>query len=387
MIPISYVISRDHRVWTTEDHTREGDSVMRINCRWIVSRETGGVPGLLVLSFAILLSILAGAAGAQQSTFDTVTHRSDVNGDGRTDILWRNTSTGDVAAWLMDASGVAVAAVPFYGRVDLTWQIKGIGDFNGDGRADVLWQHNSGTVVAWLMNASGTAVFSIPVFGVVADANWQIKGIGDFNGDGRADVLWQHNSGTVVAWLMNTSGTGISSIPTIGSVPNRDWVIKGVGDFNGDGRFDILWQHTSGIVVNWLMNGTAIGVYSISYPYPGGVPDSNWSIEGIGDFDGNGRSDILWRHTAGSVAIWLMNLRGKIESLPVFTGLDASWAIRGIGDFNANGQSDILWQNLSGEVAIWSMGTSGTRLIPSLSFNVGGPAADWSIVNFPTGGD
>lgn len=309
---------------------------MRINCHWVLRREKPGVPQLLVLTFAILLSGLVGAARAQQPTFDTVTHRSDVNGDGRTDIFWRNASTGDMAAWLMNASGSAVAAVPLYGRVDLTWQIKGIGDFNADGRADVLWQHNSGTVVIWLMNASGT---------------------------------------------------GISSVLTIGSVPNPDWQIKGVGDFNGDGRFDILWQHASGMVVNWLMSDTGIGVYSISYPYPGGIPDSNWSIEGIGDFDGNGRSDILWRHTSGSVAIWLMNLRGRIESLPVFSGPDWSWAIKGIGDFNANGQSDILWQNLSGEVVIWSMSISGTRLVPNLSFNVAGPAVDWFIINFPTGGD
>ena len=101
--------------------------------------------------------------------------------------------------------------------------------------------------------------------------DWTIAGIGDFNADGRADILWRHTSGVVYTWLMN--GPSIIGTGSPGSV-SPDWTIQGVGDFNGDGRADILWRHTSGLVYIWLMNGTSMsGAGS-----PGSV-DSSWTIQ------------------------------------------------------------------------------------------------------------
>ena len=77
-----------------------------------------------------------------------------------------------------------------------------------------------------------------------------------------------------------------------------------MGDFNGDCRSDILWRNSgSEQVYEWLMNGT-------TFPNSGspGSLTSDWVIEGVGDFDGDGKSDVLWRNsTTGEVAIWLMN--------------------------------------------------------------------------------
>jgi hypothetical protein len=65
----------------------------------------------------------------------------DFDGDGRDDILWRNAATGDNGIWKGGDAGQdqAVATV-----ADLDWQVAGTGDYNGDGRADILW-HNSAT--------------------------------------------------------------------------------------------------------------------------------------------------------------------------------------------------------------------------------------------------
>jgi hypothetical protein len=47
-----------------------------------------------------------------------------------------------------------------------SWQIKGIGDFNGDGKADILWQHAAtGTLAVWLMD--GATILSNAVPGAV----------------------------------------------------------------------------------------------------------------------------------------------------------------------------------------------------------------------------
>ena len=73
-------------------------------------------------------------------------------------------------------------------------------------------------------------------------------------------------------------------------------------DFNGDYKSDVLWRDSSGNVGMWLMNGSSIGNASVL----GNAP-TNWSIVGQRDFNGDGTADILWRDTAGDVGIWLMN--------------------------------------------------------------------------------
>jgi hypothetical protein len=93
-------------------------------------------------------------------------------------------------------------------------------------------------------------------------------------------------------------------------VPN-DWHIQGSGDFDGDGKSDILWRHDSGQVYIWEMNGLQVkmegGVAHTAVP-------NDWHIQSVGDFDHDGKSDILWHHNSGQVYIWEMNgLQVKAE--------------------------------------------------------------------------
>ncbi len=100
------------------------------------------------------------------------------------------------------------------------------------------------------------------------------------------------------------SGTTIASQGSPGTVsPSSGWVIQGTGDFDGNGMSDILWRNsTSGEVYIWLMNGTTI----TSQGSPGTV-SSAWSIQGVGDYNGDGKADVLWRNTSGEVYVWEMN--------------------------------------------------------------------------------
>ena len=85
--------------------------------------------------------------------------------------------------------------------------------------------------------------------------SWQVKGSGDFNGDGKSDILWQGSDGMPAIWLMD--GTTAVSVGAAGSFnPGPSWQIKGTGDFNGDGKSDILWQDSGGAAAIWLMDGT-----------------------------------------------------------------------------------------------------------------------------------
>jgi hypothetical protein len=231
--------------------------------------------------------------------------------------------------------------------------IQGVADFNGDGYADILWQNSTtGEVYVWLMNGTSIAIQGTP--GTVSPSSgWVIAGVGDFNGNGTSDILWRNTtSGEVYLWLMN--GTTIASQGEVGAVsPSSGWNIVGVGDFNGDGKADILWQNsTSGEVYIWLMSGTTIA----SQGTPATVsPSSGWSIAGAGDFDGNGTSDILWRNTtSGEVYIWLMN-GTTITSQGSPGTVSSAWSIQGVGDYNGDGKADVLWRNTSGEVYVWEM--------------------------------
>ena len=126
-------------------------------------------------------------------------------------------------------------------------------------------------------------------------------------------------------------------------------------DFNQDGKSDIIWEHTSGARALWLMNNTSFSS-SVSL----GTVDTAWEIKGSGDFNRDGKPDILWQNSStGQRAIWLMN--GTVRSSSVyFATVSTQWDIGGAGDFNGDGSADILWQNtVTGARAIWLMnGTS-----------------------------
>jgi hypothetical protein len=251
-------------------------------------------------------------------------NRCDFNGDGKTDILWRNKSTGQNVLWLMN--GAAFSSYSLIDAVaDTNWQIVGTGDFNGDGKTDILWRNKTtGQNALWFMN--GAAFSSYSLIDAVADTNWQIVGTGDFNGDGKTDILWRNKStGQNVLWLMN--GAAFSSYSLIDAVADTNWQIVGTGDFNGDGKTDILWRNKStGQNVVWLMNGAAFSSYSLI----DAVADTNWEIVGTADFNSDGKTDILWRNkSTGQNIVWFMNGTTYSSYAELLQITDTNWEIVG----------------------------------------------------------
>jgi hypothetical protein len=91
--------------------------------------------------------------------------------------------------------------------------------------------------------------------GLLTDPNWKPAFAGDFNGDGKTDILWRADNGTVALWQMN--GAQVAANITIGNV-GTEWRLFGTGDFDGDGKGDILWRNHDGSVAVWEMNGAQI---------------------------------------------------------------------------------------------------------------------------------
>src|SRR6266513_189705 len=180
----------------------------------------------------------------------------DVDGDCKSDIVWRNSTTGQNNLWLMNGLTISSQGL-LTTMADPAWQIQGVGDFDGDGRADILWRNlSTGENSIWLMN--GLTIAAQGSINVLPDQALQVKGIGDFDGDGRADILWRNAStGENSIWLMY--GLTIAAQGSVNFFPDQAWQVKGIGDFDGDGRADILWRNSvTGANYAYFMNGLAI---------------------------------------------------------------------------------------------------------------------------------
>jgi probable HAF family extracellular repeat protein len=303
-------------------------------------------------------------------------HTHDFSGEGKSDLLWRSATgfgenTFPAAVWTMNGAQVVQSAA--IGAVPPNWAIIGQRDFNGDGYADILWRDSSGNLSIWFMN--GTQVSSVVGVGNVPN-NWSVQGTGDLNGDGKGDLLWRDSAtGTVVIWFMD--GGNVLATANFGTVPSS-WAI--VAD---DNRGDVLWRDSSGNLAIWQINGTEIvqtaGLGSVP-------PGSGWSIAGIGDFNGDGFIDILWRQVTGAVSIWFSNVNAAQNNLPYIayaTSLGSAptnFNIVQTGDYNGDGASDILWQDSRGNISIWFLTACGNVACVSSTAGVGNVAPrSWTL--------
>ncbi len=340
--------------------------------------------------------------GSVRGKVMTLTTPPDFNDNGIGDILWRSDG-GQLALWDMSRSGaIAGSGFPTIGGMpvapDASWNVAAISDFSGDGRSDVLWRNTSGQTVLWTMNGStitGSASPTVAGTAVNPDPSWSVAGAGDFNGDGASDILWRSASGALVLWSMNgTSIIGSEYVNYGGTpvTPNPSWSMAGIGDFDGDRLSDILWRGPSGELALWTMNGSSINHNEIvTFAGVAISPDPSWTVAGIGDFDADGNADLLWRNSNGSLVAWLMNGStiagsGIVAANGAAVEPDPSWHVVEIGDFNGDARTDILWRNDNGQVAEWLM--KGTAIIASVTPTAGGipiaPDVSWHTQAKPT---
>ena len=317
------------------------------------------------------------------------------------DVVWRNGADGTIDTWGMNGAQVVSAQEDtFQGAVaapNASWSVVGIGEFAGGGTTDILWRSVNGNLIDWIMNGSQITSGQALTFqgnAATPDASWSVAGIGDFNGDGNSDILWRNINGTLADWRMNGSQiTSGQAVTFQGHAVDLDasWSIAAVGEFAGGATSDILWRNTDGELAEWTMNGSQI-TSGQAVTFQGNPVDlsPSWSLAGVGDFTGNGTSDLLWRNTDGTLAEWTMNGSQITSGQAVtFQGnpvtLDASWQIAQIGDFSGTGTSDILWRNSDGALAEWTMNGSQITSGQSVTFQ-GNPvslANSWSTLAKP----
>ncbi len=206
---------------------------------------------------------------------------ADFTSDGKPDLLWRNASTGRTTIWYMNDEWTSGYADILPTISDPDWTIAGVADFNSDGKPDILWRNSStGQATVWYMNGATWTGGYDDLHPLVSDPNWAIVGVTDFNGDSKPDILWRNSStGQKLVWYLNGATRIGQSAEVLPAVSDLNWKIVSVRDFNSDGKPDILWRNSStGQATVWYMNGaTWTGEYEDLLPT---ISDPSWTIVG-----------------------------------------------------------------------------------------------------------
>jgi hypothetical protein len=287
---------------------------------------------------------------------------NDFNGDGLSDVLWRNDG-GLFTDWLGQRDGsFAGNSGQFLIRVDPSWHVADSGDFNGDGRVDLLWINDGGLVTDWLGQHDGGFLGNSDAFLTQVGTGMHVAGTADFNGDGLTDVLWKADDGTVVDWLAQANGSFLAN-PNSQTHVDASWHILAAGDFNGDGLGDVLWRNDGGLFTDWL--GQRDGRFAGNSDQFLIRVDPSWHVAESGDFNGDGRTDLLWINDGGLVTDWLGQHDGGFvgNSDAFLTRVSTSMHVAATGDFNGDGLTDILWKDDNGTVVDWFAQANGSFLV------------------------
>jgi hypothetical protein len=267
--------------------------------------------------------------------------KNDVDGDGKSDLLWRNGQTGLNYMWTMDGVQTKQAGSINVVKSD-SWLMVGQGDYDADGKSDIFWRNKS-TGLNYIYLMDGFTIKTRKALNQVDASRWKVRGSGDFNGDGKGDVLWRNVvSGDTYLYMMDglTIGTGKYSL----KVTNLNYKIAAIGDINGDGTDDVIWRNqVTGANYIWIMeNGQIANSYSLN------VINLDWRLAGVGDLDGDGTDDVLWRNQVdGRNWAYLME-NGQIKTSKIMHKVTSqNWQIADIGDYDGDGKADLFWHNKS----------------------------------------
>src|SRR5262245_12306289 len=251
------------------------------------------------------------------------------------DVLWYTLPEGNASVQLSTGSSFGIQGNWLTGWGVPDW--FGVGDFNGDGKDDLIWYevwNNAGASVAF---STGSGFISqgqwFTGFGV---PDW--AAVGDFNGDGKADVLWYETWNNAGVSVLLSTGVGFNlGGQWLTGLARPTWAA--VGDFNGDGLDDLVWYLSDGSAYVYTSTGNgfaAQGAWLVGW----GAPD----FAAVGDLNGDGKDDLLWyevwNNAGGSTAF--STGAGFIAQGQWFTGFGVpDWAA--VADVNGDGKADLLW--------------------------------------------
>ncbi|MCX6180610.1 MAG: FG-GAP-like repeat-containing protein [Bacteroidetes bacterium] len=286
---------------------------------------------------------------------------SDFNGDGKQDFLIKSkfidyagkTSINKIRIYTSQGSSFTYQEYSMHNPyfIDLTETHLQIGDFDGDGASDILtafrgWTTGSNGYLKMTDETEYTIYYPVRQEKLVFTSTTLLSGIFrtiDFDGDGKHDIMSTDGNSTAVYEFTRNSETSVS-ITTLyqSGYPTQEFHITYLGDFNGDGKTDLLTKSSSGV---WDVS------YSKGNGFEGGsinIGDPSTTAGGlkIGDYNGDGKADIIYYSTnaGGATHVSIRYSNGNGFEAPVDVNTGQSLNLAGIysGDFNGDSKLDDL---------------------------------------------
>lgn len=325
----------------------------------------------------------------------------DFNGDGKPDIIL-------TSAWgmgIVSHDGTAWRVLVAYPKNTLlgAWRynpddnvIAAVADFDGDRKDDILVTSPWGIGILKLQSSGLTA--SLAKAGGTLFGSWRyevktclVHGTGDFNADGKKDILMSGPSGLGVFTLQS------ATLAPLVVQPDGAWfggwhysrsgdVVAGIADFNGDGKADVLLSSSWGIGIV-TVQGTTLAPLVVQ---PAGAWFGTWRynpadnvMEGIGDLNADGRAELVLSSPWG---IAVLKVQGTalttVLSRPKDTWFGA-WrydpganTVIQVADFNGDGKDDLL---LSSPWGLGVLTLTGDTLTSLGTAAYGSPAGNWYL--------
>lgn len=288
--------------------------------------------------------------------------RNDINGDGKSDLIFRSSTAQLVGWWEMNGITIGIRRNR---AVSSPYTLGASGDFNGDGRVDLAWTNLERQLILQL--STGTALNSVVVTNDIG-AGWVLAGAGDVNGDGRADLVFRNAAAELVGWW---EMSGASVVVKRQRAVSSPYTLGGIGDFNGDGRADLAWTNAARQLIVQLSTGTALNSAVVTNDFGAG-----WTLVGAGDISGDGRADLIFRNTSTQLVGW-WEMNGATAGTKRSRSVSTAYILSGVGDFNGDGRSDLVWTNPARQLIMQlSTGTALNSYVITNDFGVG-----WSVVN------
>jgi hypothetical protein len=174
-----------------------------------------------------------------------------------------------------------------------------------------------------------------------------------FTLNGAANSLSPGTYAATINFTNTTNGQGHATrvaTLTVAS-PNACTAASQLGDFNGDARSDLLFRRTDGQLLLYELNGFQVLASSLL-----GAVGVDWRIVGVADFNGDGMADILFRRVSdGMLSLYLMN-GFQVVAAQAIGAVGTDWEVVGVGDVNGDGRADILFRRSGdGMLALYLM--------------------------------
>jgi hypothetical protein len=228
-------------------------------------------------------------------------------------LTWQNMSTREAALWFMGGpqnttmqnwTWLAAQGVP-------GWSIVARADLDGNATPDLIWQNDTTRQVSvWYMGgAQGATFLNSDWISEAPVPGWEVVAAGDFNGDSKPDLFWRNETTAEVAvWFMGgIKGNVMQSWAWLTSLVLSNWKIVALADLDGNGRLDIIWQHTTTRQVSYWLIGGAQGDTLLASGWLSAAPVPGWRVAGATDLDGNGKPDLIWQNDSTQQAtVWFM---------------------------------------------------------------------------------